>query len=55
MPEEKLRTLNYLALRIAERWGQDPEWFWQLDRAQQIELLAYEDLRGEEAIGGFSQ
>ena len=29
-----------MALRIARRWNRDPDWFYELDKKTQIELLA---------------
>jgi len=47
--------MEFLALRIAERWGQEPGWFATLDRATQVQLLAYEEIRSAEEAGQYEK
>jgi hypothetical protein len=45
------RTLEYFLLRAAERFGMPPSGFEALDYDEQVRLMAYDQVRREEALG----
>lgn len=48
MPLPRGRTVSYYAHRVAERFGQTVEWYYDLPRDAQGDYHAYEMIREEE-------